>query len=129
MLECSLVVSKLTKQFINVGSSGCRAPEHAGEDMLAEMVGIGWKRDTSALNHVQVGWHRKALITGLTSQHLVEHNSQCPDVTFLRIDVLFVSLRSHIFGRAYVIVGLRFIRDILHQAIPKVNYHCVLVAL
>ena len=77
--------------------------------------------ETFMLHFVEILLHVHPCINRRSMQHFVQYDSHRPDVTFLRVLALFVSLRWHVFWRANIVVTLWFVRNTLFETVPKVN--------
>ena len=95
--------------------------QHIWYNVLMEHPHLLGNGHSLLLQHLKIHLHSHPLVTSKTDQHFVKHNSDCPNITLLRIFVLSVSFRRHVFRRAYIIKYLRFVWHLLHLAIPKVN--------
>ena len=57
--------------------------EHAGEKVLVEHPGFGGHGYSLLLQHLKIRLHCHAFIAGVSCQHLVQHDSDGPDVALL----------------------------------------------
>ena len=57
--------------------------EHAGEQVLVKHPGLGGHGHSLLLQHLKICLHCHAFIAGVSCQHLIQHDSDGPDVALL----------------------------------------------
>lgn len=92
------------------------------EDTSAFCVQTGWNGDTFLFYQFESLHYVLSLVEIGAREHFIENNSQCPNITFLGIFVISVSLGRHISRRPNIIEHFGFFLYFLYRAIPKIDY-------
>lgn len=96
--------------------------EHAREEVLVEHPGLGGHGYSPLLQHLKIRLHCHAFIAGVSCKHLVQHDSNGPNIALLGVGVVLVGLWRHVLGGAYVVKDLGLVGDLFHLAIAEVDY-------
>lgn len=97
MVEVVLVQVNLSKELLSIETIIVHVVKHEAKQVPAERSEVSRQRDSLTFYHIQISLHAHALIARPPCQHLVEDNSQCPDITLLRVVIFFICLRRHVF--------------------------------
>ena len=96
--------------------------KHSSQNILNKRAERIQQRHSSfGKNHVKIRCHCHPLIASFTGQHLIQSNTETPNITFLWIFAVFVSLGCHIFRWTYIVDSIGSVSHSFHLAVTKIN--------
>ena len=94
--------------------------------MLQNLSALGvearWNRYSFLFDELECLHNVFTLVEVGARQHFVEDDADGPHVTFFRVGVASVGLGRHVSRRPNVIKHLRFFVNLLHRAVPEIDY-------
>lgn len=120
-LETYLILVELFKNLQAIAPGLMIVSQHLGKCMFGEGTQVTGEGNATLFYHFQVCLHLKPLITGLSDQHFVKDDSESPNITLFRVEVVHIGFWRHVLGRSDVIEHLRLIRHLCHLAITEID--------